>query len=765
MADTIRVLVATDNHVGAHERDPVRHEDSWTTFDEILNLAREKEVDMVLLAGDLFHENQPSRISMYKVMSSLRRHCLGPRPCELEMLSDASQAFDPEFDHVNYEDPDINVSIPVFSIHGNHDDPSGQGYKAALDLLNMCGLVNYFGRTPEANNIQVKPVLLQKGRTKLALYGLSNVRDERLYHTFRADGVRFLKPGTQQSEWFNMICVHQNHSAHTETSYLPENFLPQFLDLVIWGHEHECDIEPHLNPEMNFRVMQPGSSIATSLVPGEAVPKHVTILSITGREFKSEPIRLRTVRPFVYKDVILSQDKKAIKIAEKDNHRSELTRHLMSIVENMIEEGKKQWEEAQAENPTPTQHSDEEEEAENEPPLPLIRLRVDTMKPDGISKFEVENPQRFSNRFEGRVANVTDVIQFTARKKAASSTRNKGDTEADKAMMERIKNLEDIKVEKLVKEFLEAQALTILPQNYFGDAVSQYVDKDDKHAMAMFVNDALANQIKTLVNMGEEGEAEEENGETLLDKIVATREALERDFSEGMLKAKKARGRYKPRPDDWDSDFDGPWEDHPGALIRSEDENEDDDDEDATPAPRGGARGRGRGRGARGASTATRGRGATRGKATITSSARSRKKVISEDEDESEEDVVMLDDDDEDDSQAMFFSSNSKAKKANGTASSSRSKAAPAASSRASAAGKGRSAATTPIQKPPAKAAARRSKAGSAKQGQLNFTTSQQSVLGRKTRSRSVSHEIEDDDGDAFEPVSQAVSTGRRARR
>ncbi len=29
------------------------------------------------------------------------------------------------FNHVNYEDPDINVAIPVFSIHGNHDDPTG----------------------------------------------------------------------------------------------------------------------------------------------------------------------------------------------------------------------------------------------------------------------------------------------------------------------------------------------------------------------------------------------------------------------------------------------------------------------------------------------------------------------------------------------------------------------------------------------------------------------------------------------------------------
>lgn len=599
MSDTIRILVATDNHVGAHERDPERSDDSWKTFDEIMILAREREVDMVLLAGDLFHENKPSRKSMYNVMRSLRQNCLGARPCELEMLSDGSEHFDAAFDHVNYEDPDINVSIPVFSIHGNHDDPTGDGNYAALDLLAVSGLMNYFGRTPQSDNIHVRPVLLQKGRTKLALYGLSNVRDERLYRTFRDEHVRFYRAGTQQSDWFQMICVHQNHSAHTETSYLPENFLPQFLDLVIWGHEHECDIEPHLNPEMNFHVMQPGSSVATSLVPGEAVTKHVTILSITGREFKSEPIRLRTVRPFVYRDVVLSKDKTAIKIGQKDNHRTELTRHLISIVENMIEEGKKQWEEAQTDEPVPTQQSDEEgENTDNNAPLPLIRLRVDTMKPDGISKFEVENPQRFSNRFTGQVANTNDVIQFTARKKASTATRNKADLAAEKAIMERVKDIENIKVEQLVREFLEQQSLTILPQNYFGDAVSQFVDKDDKHAMEMFVNDSLANQIKELVKMQNDGEAAEDQEESLATQIQEIREGLERDFAEGMVKAKRASRRLHPRPDGWESEFEGAWEDQPAALIRSEDEDEDDDEEDGTPAPKA-VRGKGRGRGAR----------------------------------------------------------------------------------------------------------------------------------------------------------------------
>ena len=48
---------------------------------------------MVLLGGDLFHENKPSRKSMYQVMRSLRMNCLGEKPCELEILSDMSENF------------------------------------------------------------------------------------------------------------------------------------------------------------------------------------------------------------------------------------------------------------------------------------------------------------------------------------------------------------------------------------------------------------------------------------------------------------------------------------------------------------------------------------------------------------------------------------------------------------------------------------------------------------------------------------------------
>lgn len=757
MADTITILVATDNHVGAHERDPIRGDDSWKTFHEIMCLAKERDVDMILLAGDLFHENKPTRKSMYNVMRSLRLNCLGDKPCELEMLSDESEHFDATFDHVNYEDANINVGIPVFSIHGNHDDPTGDGHYSALDLLAVSGLVNYYGKIPQSDNIVVKPVLIQKGRTKLALYGLSNVRDERLYRTFQSGNVKFHRPSTQMGDWYNVICVHQNHHAYTETSHLPENFLPDFLDLVIWGHEHECDIEPKLNPEMNFKVMQPGSSVATSLIPGEAVPKHVAIVTITGREMTSEPIRLRTVRPFVYKDLVLSNDKEAVKIAKaREDHRAELTRHLIKIVDGLIAQAREEWEEAQGERQV--------EDEEPEPcPLPLIRLRVETTSPDGVGKFDIENPQRFSNRFIDKVANINDVVQFHVKKRNALARATR-DAEAEREVMARFQGLETIKVDKLVREFLEAQSLTILPQNYFGDAVSQYVDKDDKHAMEMFVNESLADQIKHLVRLQADAN-DVDDDEDLATQINESRARMEELFAKGLLKASNNQARFKPKPDDWDSDLGGPWEENPGALIRASEDLEDSNEEeegDGMPAPSNATRARGRGRGGRaGAVDASRRKttaAATKPTAIVP---RGRKRAIpSDDEDEEDEDVIMFDDEDEEaDSQAIFFpekrkppSSTASTRGRNTTKSSApsnirggRKPAAAASPPRA------------PTRKPPARSAAAKQK-----QATLNFTTSQNSILGNgRSTGRSQSYEIEDDEEDAFEPVSSVRRKGR----
>ena len=43
---------------------------------------------MVLLGGDLFHENKPSRTSLYQTISALREFTMGDRPVELQVVSD-----------------------------------------------------------------------------------------------------------------------------------------------------------------------------------------------------------------------------------------------------------------------------------------------------------------------------------------------------------------------------------------------------------------------------------------------------------------------------------------------------------------------------------------------------------------------------------------------------------------------------------------------------------------------------------------------------
>ena len=663
------------------------------------------------------------------------------------------------FNHVNYDDENINVAIPVFSIHGNHDDPSGEGHLAALDILSAAGLLNYYGRTPESDNIQIKPVLLQKGQTKLALYGMSNVRDERLFRTFRDGHVKFWTPSIQSGDWFNIMSVHQNHHAYTETSYLPERFLPNFMDLVIWGHEHECKIDPIQNAEMGFKVMQPGSSVATSLVKGEAVPKHVAIVSVTGTEYDVRPIRLKTVRPFIVKEIALRDYEEAENIAmsEDENNRAQISKFLSNIVHELIDEAKQEWHDVQGDDYEP----DEDEE----PPLPIVRLRVETTPPEG-GKYDVDNPQRFSGRFAGLVANSTDVVQY--HRKRTGTGRKKMDADMPDEEVLKTITIDTAGVDKLVKEFLTAQSLTILPQNSFSDAVSQYVDKDDKHAMQEFIEESLKLQQGNLL----EGQEDDDDGkliddDVLLEQMEKNRKTLDDAFDRGERKKKSRKGARKPRPDDWDSDEAGQaWEDsYMSMYFNGEDEgmaNGDDDDDAASvasstrPARGRGSRG---GRGGKAAAGTTRKAAAAPKKAPAkATTARGKKKELS---DEEMEDAIVIDDDDDEEDFQDSQGSSLFVKEASSARPSARSQRA-----------------ASPVKKPAARAPARgRGRGGtaasrtSAAQQTLSFGT-QASSAGKNGTSRASASkrrepsedEISDDD-DAFEPppaAQRGTRTGRR---
>lgn len=60
----------------------------------------------------------------------------------------------------------------------------------ALDLLSSAGLINYFGRNNSLKQVNITPLLLEKGLTKLAIFGLSSIKDERLFRLFKENRVR-----------------------------------------------------------------------------------------------------------------------------------------------------------------------------------------------------------------------------------------------------------------------------------------------------------------------------------------------------------------------------------------------------------------------------------------------------------------------------------------------------------------------------------------------------------------------------------------------
>ena len=246
------------------------------------------------------------------------------------------------------------------------------------------------------------------------------------------------------------------------------------VDLVVWGHEHDCRIVPEPVAGKNYYITQPGSSVATSLADGEAIEKHVALLQIQGKDFELTPLPLKTVRPFVIDEVVL-QD-----AAEDEglnlNDQMEITKYLKGKVNALIDQANAQWEER-------NEKAIEAGEDPLEPMLPLIRLKVDTT---GVT--ETSNPIRFGQEFQGRIANPRDLLVFHRSKKAAAKRAGKVDIDMpdlsiDDMDLSTSEKLAKVRVANLVKEYLGAQELQLLGESGMSDAIQMFVEKDDLHAI------------------------------------------------------------------------------------------------------------------------------------------------------------------------------------------------------------------------------------------------------------------------------------------
>ncbi|CAG4984870.1 unnamed protein product [Colias eurytheme] len=565
--DTLRILIASDIHLGYQENDAVRGDDSFIAFEEVLSSAVQYDVDFVLLGGDLFDHAKPSPSCMYKCTEIIRKYCFGDKPINIEVLSDQLENFSRA---VNYEDPNLNVSYPILSIHGNHDDPVGQGSVSSLDILSITGLVNYFGKWTDYTKVRISPVLIQKGDTKLSLYGLSHLKDQRLARLFAEKKVEMdlMENG---ADWFNILVLHQNRADRGPNNYISESVLPKFLDLVIWGHEHDSQVFPMKDvkrEDEGFFVIQPGSTVATSMAAGEALPKHCALLQLHKKEYIVTPIPLKTVRPFIFKTIVLSEEN----LGEDNVNENEKVQNFLKV---KVNEAIAEAEKLRSGDP-------------KQPTMPLIRLSVFYERDD-----QDFNRVRFGQNFNGQIANPNDLLIMKREKKIRDKKERVCEEDDTAPHVEVTSEVTD--VETLLQAYYDSQPpekqLSVLSVRAITEAIKDFTLKRDDDVFRRVLDAHRRRCVESLL------ESTAETEEEMNDRMRMCKEALDAadaDQLKSLIDAASAKDEAKRKD-----------EKQLIVLVKRESIVLSSDDESTST-------GRSRGKGARGGRG--RGRGKGRGK-------------------------------------------------------------------------------------------------------------------------------------------------------
>lgn len=471
-----RIMIASDNHLGYLENDQIRGDDSFNSFEEVLKISKSESVDFLLLGGDLFHHHNPSKKTIIRTGNILQKYVYGQRTHKYEVY-----CYDPNFKNEN-----LSVEVPIFIIHGNHDDPSGFENFSSIDIFSNKE-VNYFGKINNYEKFDLYPILFVKGNTKIALYGIGSIKDERLYLALQNKNVNFHRPDDFKN-WFNILIVHQNrfkghNIGKNKKNYLPESFIPSFFDLVVWGHEHECFTEPVYNSEVGFHVYQPGSSVATSLIQAEAKTKCIGLCEINKDRFRIIPIKLETVRPFIYNQFELRQ------FADRITNTDDIER----IIDEKINEALTEVENGRT----------KENKIYNDL-IPIIRLKIE------YTGYAMTRTNTILSKYSGRIANLNDVIQFWKKGEVFSLKKalpggsdvemedmENGDGDIEDEMIDTDEELKKFVTQNIGNYFLEKNKKNFLNTDIFCDYLDKAVNGNEKHSLEILFKQFYDAAIQT----------------------------------------------------------------------------------------------------------------------------------------------------------------------------------------------------------------------------------------------------------------------------
>jgi hypothetical protein len=127
--------------------------------------------------------------------------------------------------------------------------------------------LNYVGKITNFEDIEIKPVYFEKGKTKVAIYFLGYIREVKLSTLLATNKIKFKKV---DDSYFKILCVNQKREQVTASltqdkrrdsfpklEIHPQDF-PDLFNLILWGGE----AEPFegVNGLQGCQVLSPGNA-------------------------------------------------------------------------------------------------------------------------------------------------------------------------------------------------------------------------------------------------------------------------------------------------------------------------------------------------------------------------------------------------------------------------------------------------------------------------------------------------------------------------
>jgi double-strand break repair protein MRE11 len=279
-----------------------------------------------------------------------------------------------------------------------------------------------------------------------------------------------------------------------------------------------------------FRITQPGSSVATSLVAGEAVCKKVGILDIQGKNFRLHPVPLTQVRSFVTTEVSLKEHRDELD-ADDPKIDERVSQILEEEVRLMVLQGHEKMQQVKEDAKAAGSNAGEEDCPLKyklaKPDQVLVRIRVEH------SGFTSLNNQRFGAKFVGAVANPDDVLLFHRKKEVNTHAKaSKKRTSMQKPIAP--EELERTNMEDLVKELLGApeQKLRLLVEKNLSLAMEEFVEKSLAQSIPDAALEMLEGKQKKLIERGGVGKSESGDSGDFVGKPSQVREEFDRKAQE-----------------------------------------------------------------------------------------------------------------------------------------------------------------------------------------------------------------------------------------